>query len=542
MQFYQNYFSKIKINFWLISSLLISSLICVPILIILSSFFTELSGYYKLLTETYLYTYIINTVILFIGVILFSFVFGVGIAYLVSFYIFPGSKFITWAIILSFAVPGYIYAYSLTAFFEYFGNLYSILTFLFGEADYNKYMPRVDSMFGSIISISFSLFVYVYLITRVCFIYQSQNQIDAGRNMGFNKYQIFSKILIPAARPGIIAGLSLVAMETISDFGTVSFFNVQTLTTAIYDSWIFYDDLNTAYQLSFFLILFVFIFFSIEKFSRSRSQYNIPNKGYKTVEKTTLKSKQAFIASFFCFIIFFLSFVFPVSQMLFWVLKFPASFNLNEILTLSFNTSFLVIITTSILIFLSFLTNYGMRVTDSKLLSTVTNFSISGYAIPGIILSVTILTFASLLSNFFGNSFFKLIIIGTVFGMVIAYCIRFYALAINGIKSGYEKLNKSIDDVSYLMGYTKFGTFIKVHLPFLKQNLIIIGMMVSIDILKELPITFILRPYNFDTFATKAYVFASQDMLEYAASPSLFLILFSSIFILFSRKFILKGF
>ena len=542
MQFYQNYFSKIKINFWLISSLLISSLICVPILIIFSSFFTELSGYYKLLTETYLYTYIINTVILFIGVILFSFVFGVGIAYLVSFYIFPGSKFITWAIILSFAVPGYIYAYSLTAFFEYFGNLYSLLTFLFGEADYNKYMPRVDSMFGSIISISFSLFVYVYLITRVCFIYQSQNQIDAGRNMGFNKYQIFSKILIPAARPGIIAGLSLVAMETISDFGTVSFFNVQTLTTAIYDSWIFYDDLNTAYQLSFFLILFVFIFFSIERFSRSRSQYNIPNKGYKTVEKTTLKGKQAFIASFFCFIIFFLSFVFPVSQMLFWVLKFPASFNLNEILTLSFNTSFLVIITTSILIFLSFLTNYGMRVTDSKLLSTVTNFSISGYAIPGIILSVTILTFASLLSNFFGNSFFKLIIIGTVFGMVIAYCIRFYALAINGIKSGYEKLNKSIDDVSYLMGYTKFGTFIKVHLPFLKQNLVIIGMMVSIDILKELPITFILRPYNFDTFATKAYVFASQDMLEYAASPSLFLILFSSIFILFSRKFILKGF
>ena len=542
MQFYQNYFSKIKINFWLISSLLISSLICVPILIIFSSFFTELSGYYKLLTETYLYTYVINTVILFIGVILFSFVFGVGIAYLVSFYIFPGSKFITWAIILSFAVPGYIYAYSLTAFFEYFGNLYSLLSFLFGEADYNKYMPRVDSMFGSIISISFSLFVYVYLITRVCFIYQSQNQIDAGRNMGFSKYQIFSKILIPAARPGIIAGLSLVAMETISDFGTVSFFNVQTLTTAIYDSWIFYDDLNTAYQLSFFLILFVFIFFSIERFSRSRSQYNIPNKGYKTVEKTTLKSKQAFIASFFCFFIFFLSFVFPVSQMLFWVLKFPASFNLNEILTLSFNTSFLVIITTTILIFLSFLTNYGMRVTDSKLLSTVTNFSISGYAIPGIILSVTILTFASLLSNFFGNSFFKIVIIGTVFGMVTAYCIRFYALAINGIKSGYEKLNKSIDDVSYLMGYTKFGTFIKVHLPFLKQNLVIIGMMVSIDILKELPITFILRPYNFDTFATKAYVFASQDMLEYAASPSLFLILFSSIFILFSRKFILKGF
>ncbi len=542
MQFYQNYLLKLRINFWVISSLLISSLICIPIIVILSSFFNEVSGYYTLLTETYLYTYIFNTFVLFIGVIFFSFIFGVGVAYLVSFYTFPGSKFFTWAIILSFAVPGYIYAYSLTAFFEYFGNLYSLLTFFFGEADYNKHMPRVDSMFGSILSISFSLFVYVYLITRICFIYQSQNQIDAGRNMGLSKYKILTKIIIPAARPGIIAGLSLVAMETVSDFGTVSFFNVQTLTTAIYDSWIFYDDLNTAYQLSFFLIIFIFIFLSLERLSRKRSQYNIPSKGYKTIDKVKLKGKYAFYASFFCFLIFFLAFVFPVSQMLYWVIKFPTSFDFMEIVELSLNTAFLVIITTCILIFLSFLTNYGMRVSENKTLSIITNFSISGYAIPGVILSVTILASASFVSNLFGNSFIKLLIIGTVFGMVCAYCIRFYALAINGIKSGYAKLNRSIDDVSYLMGYSKVGTFIKVHIPFLKQNLVIISMMVSIDILKELPITFILRPYNFDTFATRAYVFASQDMLEFAASPSLFLILFSSIFILISRKFILKGF
>ena len=257
MRLYQNFLIKMRLNFWLISSLLISLLICIPIFVIFSSFFSEVSGYYQLLTETYLYTYIFNTALLLFGVILFSFIFGVGIAYLVSFYTFPGSKFITWAIILSFAVPGYIYAYSLTAFFEYFGNLFSLLTYIFGQADYNKYMPRIDNMFGSIISISFSLFTYVYLITRICFIFQSQSQIDVGRNMGFSKYQIFTKIIIPAARPGIIAGLSLVAMETVSDFGTVSFFNVQTLTTAIYDSWIYYDDLNTAYQLSFFLIFLV---------------------------------------------------------------------------------------------------------------------------------------------------------------------------------------------------------------------------------------------------------------------------------------------
>ena len=194
MQFYQNYFSKIQINFWLISSLLISSLICIPILIILSSFFTELSGYYKLLTETYLYTYVINTVILFYWcyIIFICFrcwyclpCFFLYISRIKVYYMGNNTFFCRTRIHLRLLINCF--------FFEYFGNLYSLLTFLFGEADYNKYMPRVDSMFGSIISISFSLFVYVYLITRVCFIYQSQNQIDAGRNMGFNKYQIFSR-------------------------------------------------------------------------------------------------------------------------------------------------------------------------------------------------------------------------------------------------------------------------------------------------------------------------------------------------------------
>ena len=183
-----------------------------------------------------------------------------------------------------------------------------------------------------------------------------------------------------------------------------------------------------------------------------------------------------------------------------------------------------------------------MRITESKFLSVITNFSVSGYAIPGIILAVTLLSFISFVSDYFGNDNLKLIFIGTIFGLIIAYCVRFYSLAINGIKTGYEKLNKSLDDVSYLMGNSKLGTFVEVHFPFLKKNLILISMLVSIDILKELPLTLILRPYNFDTFATQAYIFASQDMLEFTATPSLFLIFFASLIILISRKDILKGF
>jgi len=538
----QKYLKLPKFNYWLISSLIISSIVCIPIVVISTSFFGEISGYYNLLKDTYLYLYILNTFGLLIGVLVFCFIFGVGSAYLVSFYKFPGSSFFTWALILSFAVPGYIYAYSLTAFFEYFGNLYSILKYFFGEGNYNEYIPRIDSLFGSILSISFSLYVYVYLITRACFIYQSQSQIDAGKNMGFSNFQIFKRILLPSARPGIFAGLSLVAMECVSDFGTVAFFNVQSLTTAIYDSWIIFDDINTAYQLSFFLIFFILIFFTLEKKSRGRSRFNIPSRGYSTIDKIVLKGKIKWLAFTLLFILFFLSFIFPISQMLFWILKFPTNFNLAQIINLTINTLQLVFFTTLILISLSFVTNYGMRITESKTLAVITNFSVSGYAIPGIILAVTLLSFISFISNYFENDNLKLIFIGTTFGLIVAYCVRFYSLAINGIKSGYEKLNKSLDDVSYLMGNSKLGTFIQVHFPFLKKNLVLISMLVSIDILKELPLTLILRPYNFDTFATQAYIFASQDMLEFTAAPSLFLIFFASLIILVSRKNILKGF
>jgi iron(III) transport system permease protein len=331
-------------------------------------------------------------------------------------------------------------------------------------------------------------------------------------------------------------------MECVSDFGTVAFFNVQSLTTAIYDSWIIFDDINTAYQLSFFLIIFIFIFFAIEKKSRSRSRFNIPSRGYRTVEKVKLYGKIKWLAFSLLLILFFFSFVFPVSQMLFWILKFPNNFNFMNLLDLTSNTLKLVLFTTIILILLSFVTNYGMRISENKFLNLVTSFSVSGYAIPGIILAVTLLGFISFVSDYFNNDNIKILFIGTVFGLIIAYCVRFYSLAINGIKTGYDKLNKSLDDVSYLMGNSKIGTFIHVHFPFLKQNLILIAMLVSIDILKELPLTLILRPYNFETFATQAYVFASQDMLEFTAGPSLFLILFASIIILISRKNILKGF
>ncbi|SVE08723.1 uncharacterized protein METZ01_LOCUS461577, partial [marine metagenome] len=249
--------------------------------------------------------YISNSILLLVGVLLLSFLFGVGSAYCVSFYDFPGVNFFKWALILSFAVPAYIYAYSLTAFFENYGTAFSILTYLFGAYEYNSFIPKVDGLFGSIISISFSLFGYVYVLSRASFYYQSQNLIDVGKNLGLSSKKTFLKIILPSARPAIVAGLSLVAMETLSDFGTVSFFSISTLTTAIYNAWIAFDDLASANQLSFILLLFILFLFFIENFSRKRARYHSPSRGsFLNRPKIKLTGIKSFYATSFCIILF----------------------------------------------------------------------------------------------------------------------------------------------------------------------------------------------------------------------------------------------
>ncbi len=534
-----------NLNIWFFSSLLISIVVSIPIITVSLSFFENTTNYFEILKNTFLFEYIINSLILLIGVLIISLIIGVGCAYLVSFYEFPGVKIFKWALILSFAVPAYIYAYSLTAFFENYGTLFSILKSLFGEGNYNSQIPKFDGMLGAILSISFSLFGYVYVLTRASFHYQSQNLIELGQNLGFSKKDSFLKIILPSARPAIVAGLALISMETLSDFGAVSFFGISTLTTGIYNSWISFDDLAFANQLSFFLLLFILGLFLIENISRKRAKYHSPSRGgLKEKKKVKLHGLKSLMAFFFCGIVFFLSFIFPVLQMLYWSIIFPKNFTDLNIMQLMLNTICLVFFTSIILICFSFISNYGNRVTKSKFLNALSTFSITGYAIPGVILAVAFITFVAWFDNtiikYVGFDSIKSIFIGSIIGLVIVYFIRFYSLAYNGLKSGYERINKSIDESSYLLGYSKLQTFTGIHVPYLKSSVFLIGILISIEVIKELPITLILRPFNFETFATTAYVYASQDLLEAAAVPSLFLILIASFFILITSKLILR--
>ena len=533
------------LNIWFISSLLVSIFVIIPILTVFMSFFENTSAYYELLKDTFLVEYILNSSVLLLSVLVITFLIGTGSAYLVSFYEFPLSNFFKWALILSFAVPPYIYAYSLTAFFENYGTAFTILKNLFGEGDYNKNIPKFDGMFGAILSISFSLFAYVYILTRASFLYQSQNLIDLGKNLGFSKFKSFYKIILPAARPAIVAGLSLVAMETLAEFGAVDFFSINTLTTGIYNSWIAFDDLAFANRISFFLLLFIFALFILENLSRKSAKYHFNSKGgLKQKEKIILSGRKSFLAFIFCFFIFFLSFLFPLCQMLYWTIKFPENlFDLN-IIELLINTLYLVFLSSLILIIFSLVSNYGNRVSKSKTLNILSTLSISGYAIPGVILAIAFITFIAWIDENLIKSVgflsIKKIFIGSIIGLVLVYFVRFYSLAFNGIKSGYEKINISVDESAYLLGYSKRKTFMNIHIPFLRNSLLFIIILISLEIIRELPITLILRPFNFETFATTAYISASEDLLEAAAVPSLFLILIASIFIIVTSKYILR--
>ena len=534
-----------KINIWLLLSITISLFVCIPIITVFSSFFQNTSNYYEILKDTFLFEYIFNSFTLLLLVLIFTFIIGTGTAYLVSFFNFPLSNFFKWALILSFAVPPYIYAYSLTAFFDNYGTAFTILTNFFGEGDYNKNIPKFNGMIGAVLSMTFSLFAYVFILSRASFLYQSQNLIDLGKNLGFSKFKSFYKIILPAARPAIVAGLSLVAMETLAEFGAVDFFSINTLTTGIYNSWIAFDDLAFANRIASFLLLFIFSLFILENLSRKKAKYHFNVRGgFKQKEKIKLNGVTSFLAFTFCFLVFFISFLFPLSQMFYWTLKFPENLYDLQILNLLLNTIYLALVSSLVLIIFSLISNYGNRVTNNRILNFLSTLSISGYAIPGVILAVAFITFIAWFDNAIIKSLgflsIKKVFFGSILGLVMVYFIRFYSLAFNGIKSGYEKINIAVDESAYLLGYSKRKTFMKIHVPFLRNSLLLVIILISLEIIRELPITLILRPFNFETFATTAYISASEDLLEAAAVPSLFLILIASFFIIIASKYILR--
>ena len=351
------------------SSFIISLIILAPIfLIIFQNFGNELK-YYNFFSETEFSNYTKNSLFILLGVLFITFFLGTFSAYLVSFFEFPFVNFFKYSLLLSFAIPPYIFGYTLSGFFENYGTLFSILNFFFDKDITNDVLPNIGPLLGSIISLSLTLFGYVFILTRSSFINQSRNIIEVGKNLGFTNFDIFFKVILPSARPAIFIGLSLVAMETLADFGTVTFFGVSTFTTGIYNSWFIFDDLKTANFLSILLLFFIFLFFIIESFSRKNMKFhNSINSARKTNEKIDLNGVKKILAFVFCFSVFFLSFLFPLFQMLFWSFNFPNFFDFEEIIKINFNSMKLIIFASTAIILLSFFVNFGTRVLKNNFL------------------------------------------------------------------------------------------------------------------------------------------------------------------------------
>ena len=522
--------------------ILISLIAIIPLItIIQNSIGIEIDlEYLDFLNKLSITTYVKNSSIILFSVLIFTLTFGVISAYLVTFFIFPLSSFFKYALIMSFAIPPYIYAYSLSSFFENYGTGFSLLSLFISEDISNRIIPNLNPYFGTIISLSFCLFGYVYMLTRISFLNQSENLLEVAKSLGLSGRKRFFKILLPTARPAIIVGSSLVAMETLSDFGTVSFFGIPTLVIGIYNSWFIFDDLSSANILSLFLFVLILLFFYLENISSKNSRYHSIDKAlHQKKIKSKLVGKKAFYAFIFCFLIFFFSFLFPLLQMMFWVIRFPEHFTSLDIKQLNINTFIIISVSSFVIITSSFYANFGLRVLKKKILLILSTLSISGYAIPGIIISISTISFFTMISNFL-NINIKSLFIGSLYGLVLGYLFRFYSISFNTIKTGYSKINQSIDESAYLLGFSKFKTFKEIHLPFFKNNIFFIYILISLEIIKELPITLILRPYNFDTFSTKAYNFASQDLIEAAAAPSICLILWTTILLMMSIKFFLS--
>ena len=529
---------RVSDNSILFLSLFIIILILSPILTIFFENINQKSDYLNFFSSGEFRSYTMNSVVILIGVLLLTLFLGGVSAYLVSFYEFVGVNFFKYSLLMSFAIPPYIYAYTLSAFFENFGIAYSLVSF-FSEDLSKTLIPKIEPLSGSIISLSLTLFGYVFILTRTTFLNQSRDLIEVGKSLGFNNIDTFLKIIIPTARPAIFIGLSLVAMETLSDFGTVSFFGVSTYTTGIYNSWFIFDDLKTANFLSLFLIFFILFFFGLECISRKNIKFfNSNNSFNKKNKKVILSGYKGFFAFFFCFFLFSTSFLFPLVLMLKWSFMNSSYLDLNQILQLNYNSIKLIILSSIFIILTSLIVTFSGRVLKSKILSFFSSLSISGYAMPGIVVSVSVISLFSLIDSFLDMNL-RGYFIGSIYGLIFGYSVRFYSISFNTVKTVYLKINKSIDESALLLGFNKLSILKNVHYPLLKKNLIFAFILISIEVIKELPITLILRPFNFETFSTGAFNLASNDLVEAAAIPSLFIILWSSLLIFLSIKFFL---
>ena len=496
-----------------------------PVILVLSSLFNGYSDNWFHLYNYVLSEYIINSIFLILGVSFFVVLIGVLSSWLVTNYDFFGKSFFEWALILPLAVPPYILAYTFTEIFDTYGSANTLLSNIFLFDEKKVFFPSVRNIYGAIAVFSFTLYPYIYLVSRMAFVNQSISIIEAGRILGLSRVGAFFKLSIPLIRPAIFAGLALVIMETLSDFGAVEHFAIATFTTGIFRTWYGMYDLNTAMQLASLLLIFVTIFLVFERLSRKKAAFVSSNSLYKKHKVMKLKGSYSFFAMLFCLIPVFIGFILPIIELINWTINYKLDFFNRDFLKSAFNSLLLALIAAFLCTMIAFLINFTARYQGNKLLSFLSSTLMLGYAVPGLILAIGITQLLTIIDNSFNLFRIDIILTGSLIGLIIAYIIKSYALSNSTIESGFQRISNSFDDVSKTFNISGIKLMYKIYFPLLRTGLLTSILLVGSEVIKELPATLILRPFNFETLAVSAYNYASEERMYEAAAPSIAIVI-----------------
>lgn len=514
---------------WRFIPVLVAVLVLIPVGTILLSFLAPAGDVWQHLVETILPSLLINTFWLTLGVAASSALLGVSLAWFTAVCEFPGRKFFSWGLLLPLAIPAYVMAFVTLGLFDFTGPVQTLLRSWVGPEQF--WFPNVRGRLGVIIVMTLAFYPYVYLLARNAFLTQGKRSLEAAQSLGFNRMQGFLKVALPMARPWIASGVMLVLMETLADFGTVAVFNYDTFTTAIYKAWFSMFSLSAASQLASLLIVIVFVLIVMEQQFRSRMRY-AETKHSSRIPRILLTGWRAWGVAGFALAILFFAFLLPITQLIIWATDtFVEEFNqlylgfLWHSLMLS---GLAALLTCSVAV----LVVYSARRHPDTVTRVAVRIATIGYALPGVVLAVGIFVPLAWLDNWLSEMAMQLfhietglLIQGTLAIMLIAYMTRFLAVGHNPIDSAMQRITFSIDEASMGLGLNGWSMLKRVHLPILKGGIFTAVTLVFVDVMKEMPITLMTRPFGWDTLAVRIFEMTSEGEWEQAALPAVALVL-----------------
>jgi iron(III) transport system permease protein len=509
--------------------LLLALVISIPVLTVLGSLTQPTQGMWLELMALTMPRYLMNTAGLLLGVGAGSVVVGMSTAWLVTVCRFPGSQSLAWALILPMAMPAYLLAYTYGDLLQYPGPVQTALRTWLGLARGTTYwFPEIRSLGGAIVVMTAVLYPYVYLLTRAAFLEQSVGALEASRSLGRGPWRSFLTVALPLVRPALVAGLALVMMEALADFGTVKHFEVDTFTTGIYLSWFAMGSPVGAAKLAAGLLVCVLAVIGFERYSRGTRRYHQTTARSQPITPFRLRGWKAAGAITVCVLPILVGFVVPGGRLLQLALEAGDQRFGPTFIQLARNSLLLAVGASAIAVVLALLIAYGLRLVPTRLMRATAWVSTLGYTVPGSVIAVGILVPFGAFDNgvdawmraTFGIST-GLLLSGTVFALLFAYVVRFLALSFNSVDAGLGRITPNMDGVARSLGCRPLGVLLRVHLPLLRGSLLTGALLVFVDTLKELPATLIIRPFNFDTLAVRVYLLASDERLAEASTAAL---------------------